>query len=108
MQGHENVIALRMQGFRPEHVFLFDEEGRRPPNPWKTDFRLMQVYSNGDPVERMDLRFLVGLAVSVLGSEEKRCKALAGACVKAGAALVAVSCGAKTAVWSTETKKWNT
>jgi hypothetical protein len=108
MQGHDQVIAMRLQGFRPEHVFIFDTPGKVKPSEWKTDYQLIDVHTNGDPVESLDLRFLVGMAVTVLGSEQKRCKALAGACVKAGAALVAVTAGDKTAVWSTETKKWNT
>lgn len=88
MRGHLKLIELRQKGLRPAWVFL---------NDYPTDPRIASdvfdgttVEIAGEPIEGLDLRFLVGLRVSAGASSESRAKALLEACRHAGAAMVAV------------------
>lgn len=87
MKGHEGIIALRQRKVKPEIVFLNDW-------PCKTDWFEYQEHatvslSDKDTPETLDLRFLVGVAVSVSSRSENRAKRLYEACKRAGAATVA-------------------
>jgi hypothetical protein len=87
MRGHEGIIRMRKEGRKPGMVFLNDQ-------PCHTDWEQFGSYPNIEisPTEQpewLDLRFLVGLRVSVTGSTEKRAKRLSEACKKAGAITVA-------------------
>ena len=90
MLGHAQIIAMRKSGKRPEIVFLNDF-------PCKTDwaehgeYATVQIMSH-ESIESLDLRFLVGLTVSVAGNTEHRAKRLFEACKLAGASTVA-ACG---------------
>ena len=85
MRGHENVIRLRQAGKRPAFVFVNDW-------PCQTDWfetgEHATVCTSGDSIETLDLRFLVGLRVSVSASTEGRAKALFEACKVAGVETV--------------------
>lgn len=87
MRGHEGIIAMRKQGMAPKMVFINDF-------PCKTDWfennDHATVRIDGDSVGSIDLRFLVGLAVSVSASTENRAKSLLDACKRHGAKTVAV------------------
>ena len=75
MKGHEPIIAMRRNGIAPKIVFVNDFPdvcaktgtcmATMPPFPWMA-MRL-----------EFDLRFLIGLMVSITGSTETRAKALA-------------------------------
>lgn len=86
MRGHEKLIAMRKAGKRPAIVFLNDF-------PCLTDWfetggKHVTVSVDGDQLNRIDLRFLVGLTVSATSYNEGRAKALMQVCQSAGAAVV--------------------
>lgn len=85
MKGHEPIVAMRRAGKRPSIVFLNDF-------PCATDWPRFgdhpTVEVHGDQPEWLDLRFLVGLNVSISASTEKRGRRLLEACKKAGASVV--------------------
>jgi hypothetical protein len=86
MHGHTELIASRMQGRAPRFVFVNDY-------PCKTDWfeqrEHVTVCTHGDSVNGLDLRFLVGLQVSVCATTEARAVALFERVKAAGAAVVA-------------------
>ena len=86
MRGHTGIIAMRQAGKRPGIVFLNDF-------PCQADWAEMGDHAtvdvSGDSPMQLDLRFLVGMRVSITGSTEARAKALAEVCKQAGAAMVA-------------------
>lgn len=86
MKGHEGIIALRQQKLKPRIVFLNDM-------PCQTDWFAEKDHatislSDQDTPETLDLRFLVGVAVSVSSHSEGRAKRLYEACKRAGASSV--------------------
>lgn len=86
MRGHEKLIALRKAGKRPSIVFINDF---LCPTDWfETGGKHVTVSVAGEPLHRVDLRFLVGLTVSAISYDEARAKALLKACQQAGAAVV--------------------
>lgn len=102
MHGHEKIIAARMAGKSPKFVFLNDY-------PCKTDWHEhgdhATVCVHKEFVKSLDLRFLVGLAVSVSASTESRAKDLLNACKQAGAVRVA-SCHVQNGVHPTNQSGW--
>lgn len=86
MRGHEKLIALRRAGKRPAIVFVNDF---LCPTDWfETGDRHVTVSVAGEALNRVDLRFLVGLTVSATSFEEARARDLLSACQRAGAAVV--------------------
>ena len=86
MKGHEKLIALRNQGLRPSMVFINDF---LCPTDWfETGDRHITICVAGDKLDRVDLRFLVGLTVSATRYDENRAKELMDACKRGGAAVV--------------------
>lgn len=88
MRGHERLIEYRLKGKAPRLVFVNDY-------PCKTDWHenpgdAVTICTHGDPIETLDLRFLVGLRVSISTPSEKRAKTLFERVKKAGASAVAV------------------
>lgn len=87
MNGHAELLTMRLQGKKPAWVFLNDF-------PCKTDW-----FTTGDHVtistgasdapETLDLRFLAGVKVSVASRSENRAKRFFEACKRAGAKSVA-------------------
>lgn len=90
MRGHEPLIAMRLRGRRPPFV-RFDLD----PMPWRdwadwptwTDTAMVEV-SPSDAIGRLDLRFVVGMPVAVMGSDDGRVSALFYAARNAGASRV--------------------
>ena len=86
MHGHAAIIEARMNRKAPHFVFLNDY-------PCKTDWfeqsAQATVCTHGDSITGLDLRFLVGLRVSISATEESRAKALFERAKLAGAAVVA-------------------
>lgn len=87
MKGHTQIIEMRKNRMKPEFVFINDY-------PCQTDW--FEFAENAtvsiDPKEAItatDLRFLIGLKVSVSSLSEKRAKDLFHACKQAGAETVA-------------------
>lgn len=86
MRGHGKIIESRMAGQKPPFVFINDY-------PCKTDwFEFAEhatVCTANKPIHGLDMRFLVGLNVSVSASTEERAKALFELAKDAGASVVA-------------------
>jgi hypothetical protein len=86
MRGHENIIKARMAGKKPPFIFLNDY-------PCQTDWfefgEHATVCTHGDSIQSLDMRFVVGAAVSVSATQENRAKALSNACKQYGAHVVA-------------------
>lgn len=85
MHGHENIIRMRKTGVKPAFVFVNDwpcETG------WFDTGEHATVCTDGDDLASMDLRFLVGLRVSVSAHSEARAKAIFEACKAAGVEVV--------------------
>ena len=66
MKGHEPIIAMRRNGIAPKIVFVNDF-----PDVCAKDWHLhgdhATVSVDGDAVGVLDLRFLIGLMVSITG-----------------------------------------
>lgn len=73
MKGHEQLIQLRKSGLSPKIVFLNDY-------PCRTDWHVYgdhaTISTDGDLLSSLDLRFLVGLTVSISALSESRAKAI--------------------------------
>lgn len=93
MRGHTQLIAMRKRRHRPTFVSIDVAADR---NPWLYDHwheQGLQAYllvEHTDPVERLDLRCVVGLLVFVDGSidDRQRVVAVYEAAVAAGASRV--------------------
>jgi len=86
MRGHDDLIRMRQAGKRPAMVFLNDYPCA---TDWLEHDEQVTVSTAGDAVELLDLRFLVGLQVSVSSGDERRARVLFERCKAAGATLVA-------------------
>ena len=86
MRGHEHIIALRKRRLLPESIFIQDYP--TPLTDWFEHDEYPHVCVDGDTIEALDLRFLVGTQVHISTESESRGKALLKACKKHGAATV--------------------
>ena len=86
MHGHNEIIQMRNAGRVPKIVFINDYPCK---TNWSEFGEHATVCVSGDSLNSLDLRFVVGMAVSVSGSTESRAKGLFQACKLAGAAKVA-------------------
>lgn len=84
MRGHEKIIAMRKRRTIPEIVFLNDF-----PCEFAEDWADVCVHN--DTISSLDLRFLIGLTVSIAGTDEKRVKALYQKAIDNKAKLVGAS-----------------
>jgi len=80
MNGHQNIIGMRRNGFKPVYVWLQDS-GLAPG-----DFAV--TLSATDNPATLDLRFLVGTTVLAEGSNRERLAAMLKAASEAGAKRV--------------------
>lgn len=90
MRGHEPLIAMRLRGRRPPLVrFELDQMPWRDWADWPTwtDTAMVEVPPS-DAIGRLDLRFVVGMPVAVMGSDDGRVRAVYEAALKAGASRV--------------------
>ena len=102
MNGQEQIISMRRAGRRPSTVFLNDFPC---PTDWAALGDHPTIDVHGEQPEWLDLRFLVGLTVSISAATEKRGRRFMDACKKAGAAVVGAGSnefkdGRFQAVWS--------
>lgn len=86
MRGHEHLIQMRLNRKAPRIVFVNDY-------PCKTDWfdnpgDAVTICTHGDDIKTLDIRFLVGLAVSISSPSESRAKALYARCRAIGVATV--------------------
>jgi len=87
MRGHENLIAIRQRGMKPKMVFINDYQCQ---TDWFETKEHVTICTHGDDIETLDIRFFIGLAVSVSTTQEKRAKALLEACKRALVSVCAV------------------
>jgi hypothetical protein len=87
MKGHEAIIATRMESKKPVMVFLcadgYSAVDTTPKNPLAD----LVIFPHED-LECLDLRFLVGLTVSISGENHSRVTAVTESCIKAKAKRV--------------------
>lgn len=86
MRGHQHLIQMRMNRRKPEIVFLNDYPCE---TSWVEYGECPTICTHGDRIQELDLRFLVGLTVSISSTVEMRAKQLFEVVKKAGAAVVA-------------------
>ena len=88
MKGQDAIIQMRMNRKRPEWVFINDY-------PCSVDWTKYNdqptICVDGDNIRTLDLRFLVGLQVSVSSTSEKRARELFDACQRHHVSLVAAA-----------------
>jgi len=86
MKGHHALVAMRQSGRHPKWVFINDY-------PCKTDWHEWGEHAtlcvHGDSLAGLDLRFLVGLHVSVSSPVLERAKAIFEMVKSSGAQAVA-------------------
>lgn len=99
MIGHEPLWAMRKRGLSPNIVFINDFpcqtalDWHNPGAKYGAEFPIDHptISTAGDKLEALDMRFLVGLNVSITSESEARAKELFDVAKKAGAIFV-VSC----------------
>lgn len=87
MRYHHEIIERRKGGLVPGVVFINDYPMASDPNHDR--LTMDTVCTDGDVIQTLDLRFVVGLKVSISSLSEVRAKALAEKCKAAGASVVA-------------------
>jgi hypothetical protein len=103
MKGHTELIRLRTLRKAPRIVFINDYpcDTSWHENPGDA----VTISTDGDVVQFLDLRLLVGLTVSISSPSEVRAKALFAGCKAAGAKVVA-ACHIQPDVQPWEQKGW--
>lgn len=88
MRGHEVIIKIRSeQRIKPSAVWLNDFPCKTGLVDWQSTIPTVCVA--GDAIETLDLRFLVGLHVRIIGSTEQRSRQLFDAVHRVGAEFIA-------------------
>ena len=96
MYGHLPLIELRKQGYKPRYVFINDmpsrdakdwhDAGAKHKEKWPMDH--VTICTHGDHIALLDMRFLVGLSVSISATDEKRARSLIAKAKQGGADVV--------------------
>lgn len=102
MRGHDAIISMRKAGKKPGVVFINDFNCKTDWDLWD-DHPTIDV--SGDKIYGLDLRFLVGVAVSISSCDEKRAKALFNACKRASCSVVA-ACHVQEGVFPAKQSGW--
>ena len=89
MRGHEPILAMRKRGKRPAIVFLNDFACPKEMD-WAEYGEHATVDVHADQPEQIDLRFLIGMRVSISAEDEGRARRFVQACKDAGAVLIGV------------------
>lgn len=107
MRGHLPIIEMRRAGKRPSFVFINDW---LCPTDWVQHGDHATVSVAGSNIAGLDLRYLVGLKVSITSHDEARAKQLFEAAKRHGAAVVAAGVVDPTcAIWNQKgwTEVWH-
>ena len=91
MRGHEQLIALRKSGKAPRTVQVF--AGLDHSQAWRDWHEICPRHAeveitDDEFLSGLDLRFVVGLRVILVGSNERRVKSIHAACEANGAKRV--------------------
>lgn len=74
MKGHEQIVALRMAGFKPAAVFV--EDRNCADTGWELERGVLPaVYVGGDNPALADLRFVAGCRVHLVADDAARAAA---------------------------------
>lgn len=91
MRGHQQLIAMRNAGAVPDVVWIDTDLPKLPmPGDWHeiTPRHAHLQLDASDRLARLDLRCVIGLTVSVSGSDVHRVRAVRDACIDAKAKRV--------------------
>jgi hypothetical protein len=73
MTGHQQLLAMRRKGFKPagvcvvDGVSIFARDWHEEPNSYDGQFHAEVQIDEHDIPEALDLRFLIGLSVVLVG-----------------------------------------
>ncbi len=90
MKGHENLIKMRLAGNKPAIVWVYLNSRRNWLFTWEFSCpdRPEVFIEPEDNIRLLDLRFVVGLTVCLMGKEETRTRAALNALQAANAKRV--------------------
>jgi hypothetical protein len=92
MRGHEPLVAMRLRGRKPEACWIVESDGLGITRDWQqwdaSEASPHVLIEPGDQLQRLDLRFVVGLDVFLDFDDFDRMAAVCEACKLAGAARV--------------------
>ena len=109
MRGAENIIKLRHQGLKPAgSVWVCDYPVKPEFLAWAhaEDSKSPTVCTDGQELNSLDMRFVVGLPVHVAGEDVGRVKEIARQCRVAGAQSITASAAGMVATWKNGDSKW--
>jgi hypothetical protein len=85
MQGHNDLIAMRINGHTPASVSLVDKKIK---TDWAAYGELPVISVDGDHIVDLDLRYVVNMVVFIESWDRERATQLFNKCVQAGALIV--------------------
>ena len=100
MHGHIPLIDMRKRGAKPSGIVFIDDLPNPIAKDWHNpgEFRgeswlpdQPTICTHGDVIQMLDMRFLVGLTVSISSHSEIRAKSLFAKAKICGAAIVAAT-----------------
>lgn len=101
MKGHQQLIDMRLRGRLPLSLYIGVDEVW--PRWFTSDWTTETCHGSGvhahvlvepeDLIDRLDLRFVVGMTVQVSGDEDARVKAVGMRCLEEGASRVVTFVG---------------
>lgn len=89
MRGHEAIVSLRRKGKRPDVVFI---DLDCPASALKHSVNATVEIAPGEPLQRLDWRWAIGLRISLTGRDAGRVREAARLLSEAGAERVISSC----------------
>jgi len=92
MKGHENLINMRLAGKKPQAVWFYLRDYPEFKYHWDSysgGYAMPEVFvSPDDNIKLLDLRFVVGMTVHVIGWHNDRIKDICEALINAKAKVV--------------------
>jgi hypothetical protein len=80
MKGHENLIQMRLNGRKPKALWVYLQAQPKSDYHWDTftsGLDMPEVFIEPrENIRTLDLRFVVGLTVHVVGGNEERVRAI--------------------------------
>jgi len=80
MKGHENLVQMRLNGKKPKALWVYLQAQPKSNYHWDTftgGLDMPEVFIDpSDNVRTLDLRFVIGLTVHVVGGNEERVRAV--------------------------------